>query len=112
MQTKTFTASLIAAVLTAGAAFAAPATPSLQVSYADLNLNNPADAQTMVHRIRQGAASVCAAVPGASGTSIAAIDQFNTCYRATVIRAVAALGVPAVTQAYNSSGRDSVLASR
>jgi UrcA family protein len=116
MQTKTFAAAvapvLLGAVLAAGSAFAAPAAPTLHVSYADLNLSNPADARTMLHRIRQGAASVCAAVPGGSGTSISAIDQFNACYRTTVSRAVASLGAPAVTQAYNSSGRDSVLASR
>ena len=119
MQTKTFIAAPIlaiafgaAAALAATAAFAAPAAPSLQVSYADLNLRDAKDAETMLHRIRMSAASVCAAVPGSSGTSISAIDQFDTCYRTTVKRAVTALAAPAVTLAYNGQGQSSQLAAR
>ncbi|MDB5431785.1 MAG: hypothetical protein JWP35_2901 [Caulobacter sp.] len=107
-----FAAAAAIALTAAAPAFAAPATPTLQVSYADLNLRDAHDAQTMLHRIRKAAVAVCGAVPGASGSSLAETDQFDACYRTTVKGAVVSLASPAVTQAYNGSGRDSEMAAR
>lgn len=114
-MTRTFTAAFAAAAIALTAtttAFAAPDAPTLQVSYADLNLRDAHDAQTMLHRIRKAAVSVCAAVPGSSGTEFAAMEQFDACYRTTVKGAVVTLASPAVTQAYSASGRDSEMAAR
>ena len=118
MQTKTIFAPIalgaaLIASLAAAPAFAQPSSaPSLHISYSDLNLNSAKGAETMIRRIRVAAAEVCSAVPGSSGTSISAIDQFNTCYRATVAGAVEALGSTSVKQAYNRTGGNTVMASR
>lgn len=113
MQARTIAAAAaFAAGLIAAAAAAEPAGPTLRVSYADLNLASPRDAAVMIGRIRTASARVCAAVPGSSGTSIGAIEQFDACYRQAVAGAVRVLAAPAVTQAYNRTGGDSRLASR
>ncbi len=91
-------------------AFVAPATASdftaqssKTVSYAQLDLTNSHDADTMLTRIRDAAREVCDIHGGMS-----AMDEFaaeRMCRRQTVANAVAALNNPVVTQRYAMNGR-------
>ncbi|HVZ99385.1 MAG TPA: UrcA family protein [Caulobacterales bacterium] len=87
-------------------AFVAPATARethARVSYADLNLSNPQDAQTMLDRISDTARQVCK-VTGRD--SLDAMVMQRDCTRETVARTVARLNSPTVTALYR--GRSGV----
>jgi UrcA family protein len=87
------------AVLTASTALAAPSPQGQpvmrRVSYADLDLNRPADAQILLHRIRKAAADLCQT----GDNRIEAIENFQTCFGRSVSDAVMTVGAPQVRQA-------------
>ena len=84
-----------ALALTVGAAHAQEV--SANVSSANLNLNNAADAKVFYNHLAQTAAAVCGGRP----TSLfgAEMDNFERCYRPTLDEAVARAHAPLVTAA-------------
>ncbi|MES1199650.1 MAG: UrcA family protein [Pseudomonadota bacterium] len=92
---------LLALAAAATLAFAAPASAgefrSRTVSYADLDLSNPHDAQTMLTRIRQGARDVCRY---SGHDSLDRMVMERDCRRETVAHTVATLDSPMVTAAF------------
>ena len=65
--------------------------PRIVVKYADLNLSNPEDAATLLHRIERAARQVC---PDADLLNLRAMQVSVQCRRAAVARAVGAIGSP------------------
>jgi UrcA family protein len=59
--------------------------PSKVVSYADLNLSNPAGAETLYRRIQGAAKQVCKQY---NATELAMLSVFNSCYKTAVANAV------------------------
>lgn len=68
---------------------------SLDVTYSDLNLANPAGADAMLKRIRHAAAKVCGGAPSAG--SLLELRQYRACVRTAVEEAVRRLDAPLVT---------------
>jgi UrcA family protein len=68
---------------------------SLRVSYADLNLDSAAGAETMLRRVHNAALSICGDEPSAP---LERVMVYRSCVRATVNRAVATLGNPRVAE--------------
>lgn len=80
---------------TARLALAGPADgPSLTVSYADLNLSNPAGAAALYRRIQQAARTIC----GRNGTRDLHGNLLSSaCYESAVENAVATVDAPMLT---------------
>jgi UrcA family protein len=76
-----------------GAWAAAPATHSVAVKYADLNLTAAAGADALYRRIKVAAADVC----GYEGRSLAEIANWHDCMHGAVADAVAAIDSPLLT---------------
>lgn len=81
---------------TAGAAPNAPI-PREKVSYADLNLSRPEGAARLYRRIERAAAKVCIAFDDHQLSNRA---RRRSCVEEAIARAVAAVGVPALTHHY------------
>jgi UrcA family protein len=82
-----------------GPASAAPDTliPREKVSYADLNLSRPEGAARLYRRIERAAAKVCVTFDGGH---LSNRPRRRSCIEQAVARAVAAVGVPALTDHY------------
>jgi len=104
-MSKTFSVLMTAAlaatlIASSGAARAQPATfaseeaPSVTVRYADLDIDRAAGAEILLRRISLAATRVCGGEPDARawGPTVA----FTACRDATVARAVARVGAPAL----------------
>jgi UrcA family protein len=74
----------------------APPAPALKVNFADLNLDSPAGARALVTRIGKAAERVCGPLAGTPDR----IARFQACLNASVARAVAEVGHPAVSANY------------
>jgi UrcA family protein len=83
---------------TAAAADAAP--PSEVVRYADLNIQNPAGALTLYHRIQAAARRVC---PSEVVSVRLFSDKANTCYRHAVDEAVKRVNSAALSQIHGNA---------
>jgi UrcA family protein len=70
------------------------------VSYADLDLSNPAGAQALYDRIRKAASSVCGEI---EDTQFEHKVFFRECYDQAVANAVAEANRPTLTALYNSA---------
>ena len=86
----------------------ANARPAAALRYADLDLRDPADAQVMLHRIRETASAVCS--QGDAGAQAGAL--FQECYSKTIRQTVAKLNAPTVTAAYSPKTSTTLLAGR
>lgn len=95
-------AGLVALAAPAAAQAAAPPIPTVSISYADLRLSTPADAGTMLRRIRRAAVDVCRRDPLMVGSDIATIERFEICRRQVISQAVTRLNAPLVTAAAES----------
>jgi UrcA family protein len=107
---KSAIASILLTFVFAAPATAEPTAPVTTVRHADLDLDDPADAQTMLRRIHKAAAAVCRASPLAGGNDIGDIERFDACYRQSVERAVVQLDSPRVTAAFQARSLRSELA--
>jgi UrcA family protein len=113
MHATTLVLSSLAFLATTNAALAAspPSTPpGLSVHYADLDLKDPADAATMLKRIRKAAATVCTTGPLLDGNDGDTIRRVDDCVRQAVARAVDGLNAPLVTRVYAGKRSDPVIA--
>jgi UrcA family protein len=79
---------------------------AVRVSYADLNLSNPADSAVMLDRLRGAALEACGA-PVQSVKDWRWAVRRSDCFKESMARAVAQLHSPALSQAY---GRQLALA--
>jgi UrcA family protein len=106
---KTFTISLVAAALVTGFATQAVAGPSQdettvskKVSFPELDLSKPQGAKTLLLRIHNAAAYVCA-----SGREVGPVQSISPSYRRCVrdasTRAVAQVNNPMVTALYGGA---------
>lgn len=105
--------SFVVAMVLAQGAYAADADPFRIVEgradavYGDLNLSNPADAQTMLDRLRHAARQSCGIMaerdPYYRSNRLFVATQFRKCQRQALHDAVAKLNRPLVTQAYASA---------
>jgi UrcA family protein len=73
---------------------------AVRVSYADLNLGNPADSAVMLDRLRGAAMEACGA-PVQSVKDWRWAVRRSDCFRQSMARAVADLHSPALSQAYD-----------
>ncbi len=120
MSAKTLLTSfaLIASVGFASAALAAPAggavtdpdTVSVKVTIGDLNLGDGDGAATALRRIHSAAGSICGPRPYA--LDLEGVAAYRQCMTATVGKAVASLGSPAVTALYEGQKAMVLTASR
>ncbi len=83
-------------------------TQSTVVSYADLDLAHQAGVQTLLHRIRGAAKSVC----GSGAEGVDTIGAYGACIKLAQDRAVNDLNMPTVTAAYGGERQPVRLASR
>jgi UrcA family protein len=93
----------IACTLTAGTALAAPPAgevPSVTVSYADLDLSNPAGAHTLYQRIRAAARMVCAPL---ASKELKRNGLWRDCYEQAVSNAVATIDRPTLTALHQAA---------
>jgi UrcA family protein len=98
---KTAILSTLAMLSIADAALAAPGSPpTVSIAYADLDLNQPKDAATMLKRIQRAAADACRQAPDYVGNDTVTVLRVNACYRQALARAVAGLDAPKVTEAF------------
>jgi UrcA family protein len=72
--------------------------PRVVVKYSDLNLSNPEDAATLLHRIEQAARRVC---PDADLLNLRALQVSVQCRRQAVARAVGAIDSPTLNALLN-----------
>jgi UrcA family protein len=72
-----------------------PASMTVKVSFADLNLFSPAGAKSVLYRIHVAAKTVCGGEPDIRLLERSAF--FHSCMKATVGRAIASLDSPVVT---------------
>jgi UrcA family protein len=99
-------AALAAAAL-AAPALAADQGPCMAVNYRDLDLTTTAGAALLYRRIGGAARSVC----GERGYGLFFERQWDSCYRAAVASAVAAVNSPLLTELYrNQPGGGNVTA--
>jgi UrcA family protein len=91
---------------TTGSAQAGPrgAAPAAAVAYADLDLDDPGEAQEMLQRIRRTAAEVCRASAGGREDTPASRERYGRCHMNAVREAVRRLDAPAVRAAYRNPG--------
>jgi UrcA family protein len=98
------TALIVAAALTlsiaASQAQAAPALPTVQVSYADLNLDSQHGRVVLVARIQNAARTVCA--PQADLHGVQASLNYAKCLRESTQRAAASVTAPQLRTALES----------
>jgi UrcA family protein len=93
--------ALAASTLATGKAAADPSAengPSVRVSYADLNLQSPAGAQTMYARLENAARHVCDDRAGIR--PVIELRALHACVAAALNHAVADLDQPLVTSLY------------
>jgi UrcA family protein len=108
---RTLMAAAVVLVSTSwlGVAYSAPATAdqtrSITVRFADLDLNRPADAGVLYHRIQQAAGVACGEkdLPG----SLFVSPNWQNCVRLAVERAVAQLDRPALSAYHQQFVADS-----
>jgi UrcA family protein len=105
MRTRLFATALTFAVLPlitpALAAERPDRGPSLDVTYSDLNLTNPAGAEAMLRRIKHAASKVCGGTP--SPRTLVEMRHYRMCVRAAVEDAVRRLNAPLVTALLNGA---------
>jgi UrcA family protein len=77
---------------------------SLDVTYSDLNLENPAGAQVMFRRIKQAASKVCGGMP--SQRMAMEMRNYRICVRMAVEDAVRQLNAPLVTALLDGASSD------
>jgi UrcA family protein len=82
--------------------------PAAALRYSDLDLSKAADAEVMLHRIREVAAAVCS--HGDAGAMDRALRQ--DCYSKTVRDTVVRLNAPRLTAAYAPTAAATKLAAR
>lgn len=102
-MTRTALLSLVAGSVallsqTAVHAQAQPEQKQVKVYWTDLNLNQPGDAQELLHRIANAARVVCGPAPTIGDFTGQA--GFDTCRHATAEAAVKSINSPMVTAAY------------
>src|ERR1700754_5013346 len=73
------------------------------VKYADLDLANQADAQTLYGRLQRASERVC--VQHKDTRDLSKMQQYNYCYQDTLARAVDSVGHPAVKAVYAAGDR-------
>jgi UrcA family protein len=73
---------------------------AVRVSYADLNLSNPADSAVMLERLRGAALEACGA-PVQSVKDWRWAVRRSDCFEQSMARAVTQLHSPALSQAYS-----------
>ena len=73
---------------------------AVRVSYADLNLTNPADSAVMLERLRGAALEACGA-PVQSVKDWRWAVRRSDCFKESMARAVSQLHSPALSQAYS-----------
>jgi UrcA family protein len=97
------TLTSILCTLTVGTALGAPPAadvPSVIVSYADLDLSNPAGADTLYERIKAAARKVCAPL---ATKELSRIGLWRDCYEQAVSNAVATIDRPTLTAAHRAA---------
>ena len=72
-----------------------PASMTVKVSFADLDLSSPAGARSVLNRIHAAASTVCGSEPDIRLLERSAV--YHSCMKATIGRAVASLDSPVVT---------------
>jgi UrcA family protein len=111
---RSFYVTTLAAALALGTASAAgaadatavPAPPAMKVFVADLDLAAAADVRTLYRRIERAANSVCRQVAheATSARGVVGAAWRNTCYDASLERAVAAVGNARLTELHRGAG--------
>ena len=76
---------------------------SVRVPYADLNLQSPAGARTMLARLTTASHSACGSEP--TITDLGRSELYRGCVSGTLDRAVRSLGAPLVTAAYDGASQ-------
>ena len=113
-KTTPIALAALAAALIATGAQASPPDPeviTVRVSVADLNLASAPGASVALQRVRRAAATICGDAPSAK--ELGRTMLYSACLRSTVGHAVASLGDPVVTAAYEGrSARSPQVASR
>jgi UrcA family protein len=94
---------LSAVAMGAQASNAAPAAPSVVVSYRDLDLSRPGDVRTLYRRLQHAAASVCVPV---SQLELSRYMAWQRCYNSALDSAVMAVRSPELL-ALNDSAHSS-----
>src|SRR5262249_37940153 len=94
-------AILAASVLAAAPAFAQSANKQVTVSFADLNLDNPAGIQVLMGRIAAAARAVCGPQP--TIRDLRQLGAYNDCVKDATDRAVASVGSPRVAETYRAT---------
>lgn len=103
MSSKLLFAALVTSAVATAPAFAeAPNEegPSVRVSYAGLDLSNPADAEVVMHRLNIAARTVCGGVPAARSHVLSERAAYLTCHDETLDNAVASAHQPLLTELY------------
>ncbi len=102
---KSIAIAAYAATLTAVTAVSSPAfagqpihEPQVAVHYDDLKLSHRVGAEALVARVGRGAKEVCGREPFIADLRGQAL--YNACVKASTDRAIASVGVPLVTEAY------------
>jgi UrcA family protein len=103
--------ALVAAAFVPTATAERPATQSIKVSYADLDLSREAGAHALLARMKMATRQICG--PRPSAKQIGPTVRYETCSRDAMSGAVASLDQPLVTTLFIRSGGELLqLASR
>jgi UrcA family protein len=100
MKTLVLTAALvaIAAIAAPATALAGVDTYSARIRFSDLQLDQPADADLMIQRIRSAALKVCGQAP--AGRELRDRQSHSACLSATMDAAVQQVNAPLVRARY------------
>lgn len=89
----------LAAAIALGLLAAGPTHAAERVSYRDLDLSTPRDAEIMAGRIRRAAVAACEATHANLGQDFEAIERFEACRRQAIADATRRLAAPRVSTA-------------
>ena len=89
----------LAAAIALGLLAAGPTRAAEHVSYRDLDLSAPRDAEIMAGRIRRAAVAACEAVHANLGQDFESIERFEACRRQAIADAARRLAAPRVSAA-------------
>lgn len=92
------TACLLAIVVSAGIAQAAPGVPQVTVSYADLDITHAAGAKTLLERLATASREVCGHEPDMR--DLDGMQAYRACARDAMSRAVASVHEPLVARLF------------
>ena len=102
----------LAAAIALGLLAAGPTRAAEHVSYRDLDLSTPRDAEVMAGRIRRAAVAACEAAHGNLGQDFDTIERFEGCRRQAIADAARRLAAPRVSAALERRRRLVVAARR